>query len=90
MSDEAEKSDPPTTTIYGRAVTFKLRGDDVRIAAFALADGGIQIEFVRADRCFPLRLSKQGAEALVVLLQEIFWHAPAIPETSAATNQEKS
>jgi hypothetical protein len=79
----------PVKTIYGRAVKFKLGEDDVMVSALALSDGGIQIEFDRAGRILPVRISKTGAEALVVLLQDLFWHAPPIPAQPSTSSAEQ-
>ena len=74
-----QELDEKSKIIYARSIEYELKGEKIKIHAFAIDDGGYQFEFYRGVRTYPLRLSKTGMEALIALYQDMVWNAPPIP-----------
>lgn len=75
-------------SIWGRAVSFETSGEKCEVHLFALQDGDVLWEFVRADRALPIRLSKEAFEAMFALSHELLWDAPKVPSDSANEGQK--
>lgn len=77
MTDETPVKEP-AKILDGRGVSYELKGEKCDIACFALDDGGFSWEFKRADRVYPLRLSKIGMEVMISLYHEMLWSSPPV------------
>lgn len=89
MSDDNLKPDEPAECLYGRSVSYKLEnGDQVTIVGYLLENGGAGWEFNREGNILPLRLSQQGMNAMLQILQDLTWSRAAGEKTQRQQYEE--
>ena len=81
MPTEDDQTYEPANSMHGRRVVYKMQnGDECAVFCAALDDGGFYWSFERAGRKYPLRLSRDGMDAMIALYHDMLWNSPAVPE----------